>query len=128
MFEKATKIKLRFATPVGLISVEDVWDLPLKDEKRFSVDALARMLNKSLKESSVESFVDEKPQTDSVIELQFEITKHIISVKLKEREEARLAADRKLQKEKIMTLISDKQDEELKGKSLKDLEKMLKNL
>jgi hypothetical protein len=29
IFEQATRAKIRFSTPVGMLSVEDLWDLPL---------------------------------------------------------------------------------------------------
>lgn len=44
MFEKASRIKLRYSTNRGVLSVEDLWDLSLEQ-----LDPIAINLNKSLK-------------------------------------------------------------------------------
>ncbi len=50
------------------------------------------------------------------------------NTKQEEADERKAAADRKAQKARIMEIIADKQDEDLKGKSLEDLQEMLDNL
>lgn len=128
MFEKATRMKLRFHTDVGNIDVEDMWDVPLKDTVP-SLDSIARRINRDLKQHEEESFVDtKKDEIDEVLELRMEIVKHIISVKLEEREAAKQAADNRLRKQRILAIMADKQDKELQGKSMDELESLLNEL
>ncbi len=44
MFEKASRLKLRIATAMGQLTVEDLWDLNLA-----TLNAIAKGLNKQLK-------------------------------------------------------------------------------
>lgn len=125
MFEKATRLKLRFNTPLGILSTEDLWDLPL-EQVPGSLDNLAKNLNKTIKEEDEESFVTKKTVTDTILHLKFEIVKHVINVKLEERDERKKALETKAKREKIMALIEEKQDDELKGKDLEELRALLK--
>ena len=79
IFEKAAREKLRFSTVNGLISVEDLWDLPLEG-KRLNLDSIAIELNKQLQDESNQSFVAKKTAGNEATVLRFEIVKHIISV------------------------------------------------
>jgi len=126
MFEKATRLKLRFPSQKGFLTVEDLWDLPLTG--KVSLDNIAKQLNKEIKESSEESFVIKKTEKNNILELKFELVKYIIKVKLSEIETAEKAKVLKEKKQKIMELIQEKENESLKSKSLEDLQKMLDDL
>lgn len=128
MFEKASRLKLRFDIDRGNITVEDLWDLPLTSTRMMSLDDLAKHLNKAVKESAEESFVVEKSATNAVLELKFEIVKHVIAIKLADVEASKNAVDNKAKKDKILAVISAKEDNELEGQSMDDLKKMLAEL
>lgn len=125
IFEKAVRLKLRFNTIKGDLAVEDLWDIPLVGD--FSLDELAKSLNRAIKENADESFVVQAKKNEKEVldELRFTIAKHIISVKLADIEDAENATARKAYKEKLLTIIAGKKDAKLEGKSLKDLEKMV---
>lgn len=128
MFEKASRTKLRFNTTRGQVGIEDLWDMPLESNDGFSLDELAKNLNIQLKDTE-ESFVRPKKKTgDSPSKLAFDIVKHVIQVKLDDIEAKKNAAARKAQKEKILNVISEKQDDALKGKSIASLKKLLDEL
>ena len=124
MFEKASRLKLRFVTLRGLASAEDLWDMPLASKDGFNLDEVAIHVNNALKAQS-ESFVAPKTDTESEMGLRLEILKYIIAVKLRERKEREDVLSRKAKKEHILAIIKDKQDEVLKSKSIDELEKEL---
>ncbi|WPJ72218.1 hypothetical protein DEEACLCL_00201 [Salmonella phage CRW-SP2] len=123
MFDKATRLKLRFDTNKGLLSVEQVWDLSLT-----TLNELAKGLNRQLKAAAVdeEDFIGENNSIDSQLQLRFDIVKSIIGVKLKERDDTATAAERKANNQAIMELIQRKKQQELEGKSIDELEALLK--
>jgi hypothetical protein len=132
MFEKATRLKLRFSTPLGSLSVEDVWDLPLLPRagggRKACLDNLAKALNQELKGADTESFVLKQTRPNEELALKFEIVKHIIAVRLHEQELRKNEKEAKEKKAMIMAIISEKETESLKGKSLEELTKLLESL
>ena len=122
IFEYATRNKVRFSFR-GLISVEDLWDLSLTN-----LDSIYKELNKQSKQSEEESLLNIKTQEDELLNVQIEIVKHIVSVKLAEKEAREKASAKKVQKQKIMSIIAAKQDEALQNSSIDDLQKMLDEL
>lgn len=122
-FEKATRLRLRFETSRGNLNVEDLWRLPL-----IELDKLAIALNKQLKESSEESFIKAKSKDNKLLELRFDIVKHIIETLLSEDEEKKKAADKRAKREQLLELIAKKKNQELEGKSLEELEAELTKL
>lgn len=122
IFEYATRNKVRFSFR-GLISVEDLWDLSLTN-----LDSIYKELNKQSKQSEEESLLNIKTQEDELLNVQIDIVKHIVSVKLAEKEAREKASAKKAQKQKIMSIIAAKQDEALQNSSIDDLKKMLDEL
>jgi hypothetical protein len=132
MFEKAARMKLRFDTPQGHMGVEDLYDLPLtsKGERvRANLDDLARSLYRRIKQNEdTVSFVTPAQKTDETDTLRFEIVKHVIAVRVAERDaatEARAKADRKQQ---VLEIIARKQNQALEASSIEDLHKLLDSL
>jgi len=128
MFDKATRMKLRFETPRGFVSTEDLWDLPLTATNGMSLDDIARNLDEQITKSGKTSFVVKNKKPNKRLTLAFDIVKHVIDVKLVEADKAKKAAEVKQAREKIMSIMADKQDAQLQNKSLKALEDMLNKL
>lgn len=123
MFEQATRLKLRFAHK-GNISCEDLWDLTVND-----LDVIYKTLSKSKQSSGDEhSLLEKKSKDNEIVDLKLEIVKHVFTVKVEEKKTRENLAARALQKRKIQALIADKQDEELKGKSVEELNKLIDEL
>ena len=122
IFEFASRNKVRFPFK-GMISVEDLWDLSLTN-----LDSIYKTLNKQVKQSEEESLLSTKVSVDTELEVQIAIVKHIVSVKLAEKEAAEKVSAKKAQKQKIMSIIATKQDEALQNSSIDDLKKMLDEL
>lgn len=125
IFEQASRQAFRFQTKKCLITTEDLWALPLTSTTGVSLDEVARQLHKDIQASSVPSFVEVKTESNSLLETQLEVVKHIIAVKLEEkkvRDEAREVAAKK---QRVMELIQNKKDAALADMSIEELEKML---
>jgi hypothetical protein len=126
MFERAARLKLRFITPQGVLSVEEIWELPLSHTRRLSLDDVAVSLHHQLKRDTI-SFVNaEKPNPD--LQLQFDIVKHIIDVKLDEQQKANEAHNKTERKQKILAIMAGKEEAELAGKSMDELRELVASL
>ena len=122
MFEFALKNKVRFPYK-GLVSVEDLWDLSVRD-----LDGIFKTLNAQVKKSQEESLLATKTKEDETLSVQIEIVKHIVKTKLDEAETAKQSKELKEKKQKIMEIIAAKQDESLHNASVEELQAMLNNL
>jgi len=129
IFEQATRAKIRFSTPVGMLSVEDLWDLPLTSTRaRANLDDVARLLDAELKSTSSVSFVNDVSEVNAKTKLMFDVVIHIINTKITEAKAAKSAADVREKKQKIMAIIERKQEESLSAASIDDLQQMLASL
>ncbi len=122
MFEKASRQKIRFFYR-GQCSVEDLWDLPLT-----ALDTIFKGLNAQQKAQKEESLLAIKSQADEVLALQIAIVKHVVEVRLAEQAERKSAADKAAQKQKLLGIIAEKQDAELKNMSLEELTNLVNEL
>ena len=122
MFEKASKLRLRYKVSNGVIATEDLWELSLK-----SLDTLAKSVYKEIQETGDISFINESVG-NSLDELRLEIIKHVIQVKLAQRDEAALNAEKQARKQTIMQILADKKDNSLREMSEEELIKALESL
>lgn len=126
IFERATRLKIRYQTQNGILMVEDLWDLPLDSKVKASLNSIAIQLNRQIKDSGEESFIG-KSKVDPVLQLKFDIVKYVIDTKLSEAEDKANALAKKQYNEKILKLIDEKEEEALKDKSPEELKQMLKD-
>jgi len=122
MFEVATRSKMRFPFR-GSVSVEDLWDLNVEN-----LDSVFKTLNSQVKQAKEESLLNTRTKEDEVLEMQIAIVKYIVSIKLEEADARLKAKEKRERKQKIMGILSTKQEEELQGKSAEELQKMLSEL
>jgi hypothetical protein len=124
IYQKAVQVKLRFSTNKGVLSVEQLFDLPLtniaslikEQSKVLSSQGLADDLNFLLEESKV------NPED----ELKFNILKDVYLTKKSEMDSTKQAAAIKEHNRKIDELIYQKQEASLKELSVDDLMKLRK--
>lgn len=124
LFAFATRNKLRFPIS-GSISVEDVWDLPLKAKREGSpsLDELAQTLDDAVQTLPRRSFVDDSEGTSekSVAQLKLDLVLFVIDVKKREAAGKQAAVVRESQARQLDELIARKQNQELEGKSVEEL-------
>jgi hypothetical protein len=127
MFEQATRLKLRFETSRGMLSVEDLWDLPLSSQRGVSLDEIAISLHNALKHDTI-SFVDDTEKPDPRLQLSFDLVKHVIDVRKAENKVAAEARAKAEQKQKILGIIARKEDMALEGMDIDKLREMIGTL
>ena len=116
LYELAAIRKLRFPSNKGDLLVEQLFDLPLQSKTGFDLDSIAIAISNKLDAAPKRSFVqNNRTKTDENLEIALEIVKDVINRKQIENA-ARIAEnDRKAEREKLMGILADKQDEELRN-------------
>ena len=129
MYEYAARQKLRFQSPKGVISVEQLWDVPLRSQDGFNLDAVAKAANASLKALTEESFVQtERTPAHYKAEVTLAIVKDIIRTKLTEETAAKMRAENRVEREKLLKILAEKQDGKLSEMSERELKKQIAEL
>ena len=119
IFEIATRQALRF----GSLSTEQLWSANystlenLEKELTDTVESYGKSTRRSAKSKTVE-------QERNVLRLA--IVTHILDVRDEEAKNSQEAASKKAHNEAIARLIAEKEDAELRGKSIDELKAMLK--
>lgn len=138
IFEQASRIKLRIPSSKGNLTVEDLWDLPLrrknpKDGDEYSLNELAKKYSNLIKAEESTDFVNldginPEPEHDAQTkknELIFSILLAVINTRVAEIKEKEAELVKEQTNAKILRLISEKKDAELKQASVEELEKLL---
>lgn len=122
IFEAAVRNKFRFPYK-GTISTEDLWDLSVQQ-----LDGIFKTLKSQEKKAQEESLLEVRTPEDEVLTAKIEIVKHIVAVKLDEAKQAERAKENRDQKQKILGILAEKQDADLRNKTPDELQAMLNQL
>ncbi len=126
IFEYAARNKLRFASIRGELSVEQLWDVPLRSRDGFDLNAIAKSASKALKDVAEENFVETaKTDAHTRYETALEVVKLVIDTKLSEETVKKDRAAKKQEKERLLSILAEKQDGALSALSAEDLQKRI---
>lgn len=128
IYKEVSRLKLRFKVANGVLSVEQLWGLNMSQLSTAIVE-YKEVLNTHSKEDDDLAFLgDTMPDSKDVqsLKLAFEVLKDVYITKKTERDSLKEQADVKAHNQRILELIASKQDQELQGKSVQELEAMLK--
>lgn len=128
LFELAARKKFRFQTPVGDLTVEDLYDLPLISLRgnNLDLDKVARAVNEELKGVTTESFVQTRPDPRGAeLEAKLEIVKTVIAYKQDEAERARARKAKADQRQLLNDAIAAAKNRDLAGAPVEELEARL---
>lgn len=127
MYKFAAQKKFRFPSVRGELTVEQLFDLPLKSQTGFDLDTVARTINAQLKSESEESFVEDV--TSDPVKEALKTALNIVKDVIKTKQDDNAARLNKLKKaderKKILDAIAAKKDEQLTAASLEELEQKL---
>lgn len=121
IFEAASRMKLRF--PInGSLSVEQLWTAKESDLINYEEQLLANKENrvKTSRRTPVKKSLENQTE-----DLRLSIVSHILDTLQSEREALASANEAKERRSKILALIEEKKDENLKNMSVEELEKLL---
>src|SRR5580700_3670744 len=126
IFEYATRNKIRFQSSKGELSVEQLWDVPLRSRDDFNLNSIAKAASDALKSASEENFVEtaRTPAHDR-LEIVLEIVKHVIGFRLDQEEAAKKRADNRAKKELLLKALSEKQAGRMSEMSEKELQRQI---
>lgn len=119
MYKQVSKMKLRFATSKGNLSVEDLWDLSLP-----ALDRPAVSYDEELAKSPRKSFITNDTPSNSELELKFNIVKDVITDMLKDKVAREAAKD----KARLTELLAKKQSEKMESMSEDEIRQRLAEL
>ncbi len=123
MYKVASKMKLRFATSKGNLSVEDLWDLNL-----VTLDKLAIAIDEELSKSPRKSFIAETTPENEVAKLKLDILKDIIKTKMEEKAKKESEKQRLSEKNKLLEILARKEQANLENLSEEELRKRIAEL
>jgi hypothetical protein len=128
IFEQASRLRLRFESAKGNLTVEDLWELPLSSEKSVSLDSVAKKIYQNLNGVQSISFVGESTEANTLDRLRMDIVLRIIDVKKAENAAARKATENRIEAQRIMEQMAKLQDKAMDNMSMEQLQARLAEL
>ena len=129
IFESAARNKFRFPSLKGLLTTEQLYDVPLRSGDGFNLDAIAKDVNRSLRSSTEESFVPTTRTAEHVcLETKLEIVKAVINSKLEDEATAEKRKENKAVREQLLKALAEKQEGKLSKMSEAELVRRIEAL
>ena len=126
LFVMASQFKFRYPYK-GMITTEDLWDLTVSQ-----LDTVYKALNKELQVTEEDSLLSVRVGNDAAkadeLRNKIEIVKYIFTSKQQASELARKAAENAAEKQRIMGILADMEDNALRSMSKEELLKRLSEL
>jgi len=129
IFQQASRLKLRFASTIGLLTVEHLWDLPLVSKTgstKPDLDTIGREIKRELRTMEEDTLVETKrdPQRD-ILTLRLAIIVAIIETKQAEIKKAEEAAVKREKRRKLQEALARHDDKALESASRDEILKQL---
>lgn len=129
MYKFAAQNCLRFPASRGNMTVENLFQMPLKATDGFDLDNVAKTINAELQNLTTESFIPDAVAKSSprkkVLEVSLEIVKDVIATKVSENADRLNKLKKTEQRARILDALAAKKDQALSAASMEDLEKQL---
>ena len=127
-FEQATRGNVTFESTKGLLTIQDVWQLPMESKNSVSLDSLSREINKQLKETEEESFIAKKTPKNVLLQLKMDLVLRIIEVCMEETEARKQASNIKAEEQELLELRAELEKESKKKMTLEEIDAKLATL
>lgn len=125
MYKKASRLKLRFKTKFGLLTVDQLWEIKLNDLKAAVKDAHVEWKKLSKVDSEL-SFLDGSTDSeDEIPKLAFDILKDVYTTRQDEIKSASEAAVVNREIKHLEEILASKKEESLKSMSVEEIEKLI---
>lgn len=121
IYKQAAKEDLRFQTVQGSLTVSQLFHLSIP-----VLDLLAIKLEEDFNASGKKSFIVKRTKKDATAKLRFDIVLDVLTTKVDEASDAAETANIKAHNNKIDAAIIRAEENELEGKSVKELMKLRK--
>ena len=123
MFEEAVRNKYRFSATIGMLNVEDLWDLSVEH-----LDVVYKRLKSELKKVEEESLLNTATDSDKEVQHKIDIVKYVFDTKIAEKEARVQSREKAARKQYLLSLLKEKQSDEYKGKSVEELQQLIDQL
>lgn len=123
-YKKAIRAKLRFQTSKGLLTIEQLWGLTLTELKNLIIT-----LHEAVKKVSSEdlAFLEtEVIEEESEDKMRFDIAVDVYKTKQQEAKDSREEVAKKAHNQHIAEIIAEKEEADLRSKSVEELKAMMK--
>lgn len=129
MYKEATRLKLRFPSNRGELTVEQLWDLSLNSLKNI-VKSMYNAKKKFTKMDDELSFLEgvEDSEEQKLAELRYNIVKDIYTTKANENKEALSTAEKKAKKQQLLEIMQRKREQKFENMSEEELQKEIDSL